>query len=122
MLGGLQGNYSWGCHLAKAQTGCTGLAGSALQGRGITSEHWNSAALIHHNASTSLTIHGSMCLDMNKLKIHPIGMANLKKVCNFDLTLMQVLVVFSNIIIFSFFLLFLIFHSHLNPFFTRIKG
>ena len=76
--GGLQGNCSWGCHLAKAFTRCQGLAGSALQDGGVTSEHWNFAALICHNASTSLIICGNMCLDTNKLKIHLIGIATFK--------------------------------------------
>ena len=41
----VQGNCSWRCHLAKALTGCQGLAGSALHDVGVPSEHWNNAAL-----------------------------------------------------------------------------
>ena len=37
--GGVQGNCSWSCHLAKALTGCQGLAVSALQDRGVPPEH-----------------------------------------------------------------------------------
>ena len=67
------------CYLAKALIGCQGLAGSALQGGGVTSEHWNAAALICHNANTLPIMNGNKCLDMNTFKIHPIGMATLKK-------------------------------------------
>ena len=37
--GGVQGDCSWGCHLAKDLTGCQGLAGLALQDGGATPEH-----------------------------------------------------------------------------------
>ena len=37
--GEVQSNCSWGCHLAKALTGCQGLAGSALQDGGVPPEH-----------------------------------------------------------------------------------
>ena len=47
---------------------------------GVTSEHWNVTALICHNANTSLTIYGNICLDTNKPKIHLIGMATFKKI------------------------------------------
>ena len=56
----------------KALTECQGLGVSALQDRGV-------AAPICHNATTPLIIYGNMYLDGNKLKIHPIGMATLKK-------------------------------------------
>ena len=63
----------------KALTGWQGLAGSALQDRGVTSKHWNVAALIRHNASTSLIIYGNVCLGTNKLKIPPNGKETLKR-------------------------------------------
>ena len=39
-------NCSWECLLAKALTGCQGLAGSALQGGGVPSEDFKSVAAL----------------------------------------------------------------------------
>ena len=59
-------------------TGWSYLAGSGHQ---TVEDHLNIeklTALIVYNTNTSL-INGNMCLEYNKLKIHPIGMATLKK-------------------------------------------
>ena len=57
----------------------TSLAGSVFKTEEDQMKIWKVAAFVCYNANTSPYI-GNMCFDSNKLKIHPFGMATLKKV------------------------------------------